>query len=269
MARGIKCAPASHYSSTNPTTGSQNSTDLKNHLFTSMGIFYVYFSQVSTDVTWRIVGTFSDAATADEWWRAVSRAQLPGANANLLADIKRINPQFYNHNAAVFNVLNFFSDARVNTISESFRGRAFLTLQNDRGARGVDIIPDQGVTDLISGDWFYIRSSVDPTSYWFYDSGRSRVVVSTTRRTMFRVVAKNVPDRTVMIRSDTVALFAWPQSRPIYIDSQGNLIGGGSSDWTFDFEDFGTGRFVDSDSGIVYGNIADNAPKKPGWELVN
>ncbi|KDQ26370.1 hypothetical protein PLEOSDRAFT_1077368 [Pleurotus ostreatus PC15] len=123
-----------------------------------MGIFYVYFSQagiprVSTDVTWRIVGTFSDAATADEWWRAVSRAQLPGANANLLADIKRINPQFYNHNAAVFNVLNFFSDARVNTISESFRGRAFLTLQNDRGARGVDIIPDQGVTDLISGDW--------------------------------------------------------------------------------------------------------------------
>lgn len=72
-----------------------------------------------------------------------------------------------------------------------------------------------------------------------------------------------------MIRSDTVTLSAWPQSRPINIDSQGNLIGGGGSDWTFDFEDFGTGRFVDSDSGIVYGNVADNAPKKPGWELVN
>lgn len=120
---------------------------------------------------------------------------------------------------------------------------------------------------------FHIRSKVDPASYWFYDSNRSRVVLSTgARRSMFRVVAKNVPDRTVMIRSDTVALFAWPHSMPIDLDSRGDLIvigGAHSSDWTFDFEDFGTGRFVDSDKGIVYENVADNAPKKPGWELVN
>lgn len=95
------------------------------------------------------------------------------------------------------------------------------------------------------------------------------MVASHTRRTMFRVVAKNVPEKTVMIRSDTVTLWAWGQDKPIQIDSQGNLTGGGNGDWTFEFEDFGTGRFVDTDGGVVYGNIADNAPKKPGWELVN
>lgn len=97
--------------------------------------------------------TFCDAATADEWWRAVSRAQMGGANANLLADIKRINPQLYNHDAAVFSALHFFRDARLNAISQPFRGRVFPTLQNDRAGRGADIIPDQGATDLISGDW--------------------------------------------------------------------------------------------------------------------
>ncbi|KAG9224291.1 hypothetical protein CCMSSC00406_0004790 [Pleurotus cornucopiae] len=170
-----------------------------------------------------------------------------GANANLLADIKRINPQSYNHDAAVFSALTFFRDARLNAISQPFRGRVFPTLRNNRAGRGADIIPDQGATDLISS-------------------------TSVPRRSILRVVAKNVPDGTVMIRSDTVALFAWPQSMPIGIDSQGDLIvigGAHSSDWTFDFEDFGTGRFVDSDRGIVYENVADNAPKTPGWELVN
>ncbi|KAF7424667.1 hypothetical protein PC9H_009977 [Pleurotus ostreatus] len=231
--------------------------------------FYAYFSQVSTDVTWRMVMIFCDAATADEWWRAVSGAKLAGANANLLADIKRVNPQFYNHNVAVFNILNFFSDARLNEIAQPFRGRAFVMTENESTARGIDIIPDQGATDLISGDWFYVRSKVDPSTYWFYDPSRGRVVASHTRRTMFRVVTKNVPEKTVMIRSDAVTLWAWGQDKPIQIDSQGNLTGGGNGDWTFEFEDLGTGRFVDTDGGVVYGNIADNAPKKPGWELVN
>ncbi|KAF9500096.1 hypothetical protein BDN71DRAFT_1266244 [Pleurotus eryngii] len=106
----------------------------------------------STDVTWRMVVIFRDAATADEWWRAVSGAKLAGANANLLADIKRVNPQFYNHNVAVFNILNFFSDARLSEIAQPFRGRAFVMTQNESTARGIDIIPDQGATDLISGD---------------------------------------------------------------------------------------------------------------------
>ncbi|KAL4268387.1 PH domain-containing protein [Pleurotus pulmonarius] len=235
-----------------------------------MTLFHAYISEINNDTVWRLVLTFSDAAAADEWWRAISSGKTAaGAPANLLSDIRRINPQFYNHNVAVFNVYEFFTDWRVTELAKPFRGRMFITLQNDRGGRGHDIIADQKVTDLVSGDWFYVRSKTDPSLYWHYEVGNSRVVVSNCQRTMFSVVAQNVPAKTVMIRSDTVALSAWPHNRAIRIGSQGNLIGGSTNDWTFDFEDFATGRFVDSDGVVVYENIADNAPKKPGWELVN
>ncbi|EEB91463.1 hypothetical protein MPER_10170 [Moniliophthora perniciosa FA553] len=113
-----------------------------------MTVFYAYITETRDDNTWRIVMAFADSATADEWWRAIS-----GTNNSLLADIRRLNPQMYIHNAAVFNIINFFIDSRLTEISKNFRGRLILTLQNDRGGRGIDIIPNQNVTDLVSGNW--------------------------------------------------------------------------------------------------------------------
>ncbi|KAF9497642.1 hypothetical protein BDN71DRAFT_1444443 [Pleurotus eryngii] len=44
----------------------------------------------------------------------------------------------------------------------------------------------------------YIRSKIDPTMYWHYKANTSRVVISNFQRAMFSVVARNVPERTVM-----------------------------------------------------------------------
>ncbi|KAF9496698.1 hypothetical protein BDN71DRAFT_1588870 [Pleurotus eryngii] len=221
-----------------------------------MGVFHANISEINNDAVWHLVLTFPDSASADEWGRAVLPGKTAaGAPANPLSDIRRINPQFYNHNASIFNVYEFFTDWRVTELAKPFRGRMFITT-----AVG------GGTTLSLRRESDRPRSTSAPrlirvctgTTKWVT---AGRVVVSNCQRTMFSVGAKNVPEKTDMIRSDTVALSAWPHNRVIRITSQGNLIG---DDWTFDFEDFATGRFVDSDGVVVYGNIADNAPKKPG-----
>ncbi|KAK7058617.1 hypothetical protein VNI00_002253 [Paramarasmius palmivorus] len=228
-------------------------------------VFYAYISETRDDNTWRIVMAFADSSTADEWWRAIS-----GSNNSLLADIRRVTPEMYIHNAAVFNVYNFFIDTRITDISQKFKGRLILTLQNDRGGRGINIFPKQRVTDLVSGNWFYIRSSVDPEMYWHYETkgGYPRISVSRTGRSLFCVTATNVPSRTVMIGSDTVKLSMWSAGN-VVIDSEGLLTNGVQAQWSFTFGDLAAGRFVPTDSGLLFDNIDNDGPKRPGWELVN
>ncbi|KAF9254631.1 hypothetical protein L218DRAFT_459758 [Marasmius fiardii PR-910] len=111
-------------------------------------VFYAYISETKGSSVWRIVMAFADPATADEWWRTVS-----GSNNNLLADIRRITPEMYIHNTAVFNMINFFTDSRITDISQPFEGRLILSLQNDHGGKGITVFPHQKATDLISGNW--------------------------------------------------------------------------------------------------------------------
>ncbi|KAF9263877.1 hypothetical protein L218DRAFT_845809, partial [Marasmius fiardii PR-910] len=155
------------------------------------------------DISWRLVLIFTDSATADEWWRAIS-----DSNKSLLADIRRVTPEFYIHNAAVFPVYNFFVDTSITDIAENFKGRLIITLENDRGGRGIDILPIQRVTDLISGNWSYIRSTANPELYWHYSTsgGYPHISASRTECSLFRVTTTNVPTGKVIIRSDTVQL---------------------------------------------------------------
>ena len=92
---------------------------------------------------------FASRTTADDWWRAVSTS-----NITLLKDIQRITPQFYTHNTGKWNVTHFFTDSRVASVSAQFRGKLFLVLDNDRGGRGITIIPTQVIVDHASGDWW-------------------------------------------------------------------------------------------------------------------
>ncbi|KAF5331797.1 hypothetical protein D9758_008314 [Tetrapyrgos nigripes] len=228
-------------------------------------VFYAYISETRDDNVWRIVLAFTDSSTADEWWRAIADSEN-----SLLADVRRVTPEMYIHNTAVFNMNRFFVETRITNISQNFKGRLILTLQSDRGGRGIDIFPKQGVTDLISGNWFYIRSTVDPEMYWDYKTkeGYPHVTVSRTGRSLFCVTATNTPTRTVMIRSDTVQLSTWGVGK-VVINSEGLLLTTGTAQWSFTFGNLASGRFVDTDAGLVFSNIDNDGPKRPGWELVN
>uniref|UniRef100_A0A0W0G4L6 Uncharacterized protein n=1 Tax=Moniliophthora roreri TaxID=221103 RepID=A0A0W0G4L6_MONRR len=157
-----------------------------------MSAFYAYITaQTRDDNTWRVVMAFADSATA-EWWRAIS-----GANNSPLADIRRINPwQTYIYNAVMFNILNFYPRTFVVALFSLCR---MIT---------VDIILNQTVTDLVNGNWFYVRSKVDTTMYCHHTG---RVAVSKSSRTMFRAAVKNILAKTIMIGSDSVTLTIWPE----------------------------------------------------------
>jgi len=92
---------------------------------------------------------FASSDTADEWWRAVSTSTI----TVLVDNIKRITPQFYTHDVDLWNVNAFFTDSRLTSISDLFRGKMFFCLENDRGGRGISIIPTQVLVSSTSGNW--------------------------------------------------------------------------------------------------------------------
>jgi hypothetical protein len=99
---------------------------------------------------------FASRAVADEWWRTLSTTSFTFVTDS----IKRVTPQLYTHNSATWPVWYFYDDARVKAISDPFRGKVFFQLQNDRGGRGIDIIPMRSVIDHISGNWWVLAESV-------------------------------------------------------------------------------------------------------------
>jgi hypothetical protein len=159
----------------------------------------IFYLQPVDDNVWRLTLIFANRATADEWWRAISENTVVGN------DVRRITPQFYTHDAFRFNIYNFFLEASIKPLADTFRGRLIIQLENDRGGRGISIIPNQIITDHVNGNWyvciaiyarlnadilpldsrFYIRSRAEPRMYWFEHNGG--IIGSTVKRTRFRV----------------------------------------------------------------------------------
>ncbi|KAH6904311.1 hypothetical protein BKA70DRAFT_1297866 [Coprinopsis sp. MPI-PUGE-AT-0042] len=86
---------------------------------------------------------FSNRATADEWWRSISET-------------------------SAINVFTFFTDARFKPISEAFRGRLFLQLQNDRGGRVLTLSLLKRLLTHVTASVYVlqIRSKAKPHIYW-------------------------------------------------------------------------------------------------------
>jgi len=105
---------------------------------------------------------FASREIADEWWRAVSTSTI----AILVNNIQRVTPQFYTHDVDLWNFYNFFTESSITSISSLFRGKMFLVLENDRGGRGISIIPTLTVVDTTSGNWW--GSSLEHTLFLVY-----------------------------------------------------------------------------------------------------
>ncbi|KAF9509210.1 hypothetical protein BS47DRAFT_173985 [Hydnum rufescens UP504] len=73
--------------------------------------------------------------------------------------------------------------------ASQFLGRVIFTLLNDRDGRQFDIIPPHHYTDHISGRAYFIRSTLRPNEYWYYNG--KNVVVSSTYHTKFTVTVQS------------------------------------------------------------------------------
>ncbi|TFK67292.1 hypothetical protein BDN72DRAFT_899110 [Pluteus cervinus] len=195
------------------TTGSYNNLNygvVGRTASASCGPFYAYIHnglprfQIADDSSWRLVLIFSTRDIADEWWRAVSTSTI----TQLQNNIQRVTPQFYTHDTRIWNAYNFFTESAVSSVSALFRGKLFLVLENDRGGRGITVVPRQHIVDRTSGNWFCIRSVAEPAQHWFYDPSQGRIYAHPTQRTLFRIMADGLQDGGIMIGSDNVILVA-------------------------------------------------------------
>jgi hypothetical protein len=243
------------------------------------GPFYAYIINFNDDNTWRTVLIFASRAVADEWWRAVSTSNSPQLQAGAF---RRVTPQLYTHNPGGFNVHNFFIDGAIKAISEPFRGKLFLQLQNDRLGRGIDIIPAQTIVDHGSGDWFSIRSKADARKYWYYDEASQSIRVSETRRSAFQVTAPGIQKGMIMIGTDDITIRVQKHGY-VVLTTRGNageramqVTPNESDAFNFKFSDLAQGRFApyvnpwgaqvsDADSHVLCYNT--DVYGGAGWEL--
>jgi len=226
------------------------------------GVFYAYTHNRRDDNTYRIVIIFSSREVADEWWRAVSTSEI----TQLKDYFQRITPQFYNHDQYQWNFLDFFTDLRVKTVSDLFRGKMFMVLENDRGGRGITIVPPQCIVDYTSGSSFCIRSKSDPQRYWDIDE-EGRIYVSVNSRASFVVTANDVNKNTIMIGSDEVTLNTSHGAVVLKsINSVSAFVTTSASEAgkLFRFKDLKEGRFFVDKSGLV---CFDDAKIGVAWEL--
>ncbi|KAJ6554636.1 hypothetical protein B0H19DRAFT_1071996 [Mycena capillaripes] len=190
-------------------------------------------------------------------------------------NIQRITPQFYTHNTAQWNFYNFFPDRRVRDISDKFRGKMFIVLENDHNGRGITIIPLQSIVDHASGDWFSIRSKANAKQYWYYDANVGCITISELHRTSFRINAVNIHQGAIMVSADHITLivqehgFVVPRTADRLFGSL--TLGVTSSEaeaFQFKFEDLDKGCFVLVRDGlqIVICYVAGGGGSL-GWEL--
>jgi hypothetical protein len=110
---------------------------------------YIFGWQIANDSSYRYIIVFVNAATADEWWRAVTDSVAGGYTR--FAGVQRVSPQFYTHNPDVNdgNILQTINDTRC---ASQFLGRVFFTLTEDRGGRVLSNAPSINYANHISGN---------------------------------------------------------------------------------------------------------------------
>ena len=95
---------------------------------------------------------------------------------------------------------------------------------------------------------FSIRSKINPNQHWYYDEGLGCVLVSDTKRTLFRISAPDMHDGAIMIGSDDVTLVA--QHHGFVVPNESSVArvlgvtGEQSQAFKFKFKDLKEGKFI-------------------------
>ncbi|KAI0689926.1 hypothetical protein BC835DRAFT_1281963 [Cytidiella melzeri] len=223
--------------------------------------------QVNDDLTHRYLIVFASRAIADEWWRAVSTS----TNAAYATTITRVTPQFYTHDPTKAIIFNTITDA---SVAGRFLGSVIFSLLGNRDVLVWSVIPVQNVTDHISGNWFYIRTKGDDSTYW-YCTPDGRILASRTKSTRFliRTVDPSLSPKAVMINSDNIYI-TLPGRRSISVSPSGDLQAAGKAEM-FRFGDFLDGYSINGHGGPIFAAVHEDAIIKTGdkdgieWELTS
>ncbi|KAG7088210.1 hypothetical protein E1B28_012227 [Marasmius oreades] len=231
-------------------------------------LFYAYAKNINDDWSYRYLIVFATRAVADEWWRAVS------TSTNLLYSnsIVRVTPQFYTHDPSRAVIAYSITDP---SVAKQFLGKVIFTLLNDRDGRVFPVIESgpEPITDYISNTWFYIRSKVDKSIYW-YRNDQDIVVASRTNSTRFLIRNTNHAfDGKVMINSDDITISLAAGKLSLSVADEGNLQAMRKAE-TFKFGDFVDGYSINGCGWISVDELPRTAIVKvndnsgEAWELV-
>ena len=95
---------------------------------------------------------------------------------------------------------------------------------------------------------FSIRSKINPNQHWYYDEGLGCILVSDTKRTLFKISALDMQNNTIMIGSDDVTLVA--QHHGFVVPNESSVArvlgvtGEESQVFKFKFKDLKEGKFI-------------------------
>ncbi|KAG0635465.1 hypothetical protein HOY80DRAFT_443222 [Tuber brumale] len=174
------------------------------------GIFYVYIKYIrETDTRradWgRHLLTFESRWAADELFRGLQTLKN-AAGANRYSKLQRVNPQLWYYDTIDGDPWwTIIYVQRENGLPEfNYKFMSVILGDADSG-RNWPVFSNPTIgPDWTSGKNFYIRNRRQPDLYWYRDSGR--VVVSTTRRTKFRIKDVDDDSERVLIRKDKVTI---------------------------------------------------------------
>ncbi|KAK1230124.1 hypothetical protein PQX77_006801 [Marasmius sp. AFHP31] len=248
-------------------------------------LFYAYAKRNANENEGRYLITFANRAWADEWWRAVSTSP----DTAFSGTITRVTPQFYTHQPERANIAN--SIIRDN-VAKKFANKVIFTLLDDRdGGRRFPIIPlgPDPITDYISNKWFYIRSKVDRSVYWYstvkgdtytdihghsQPADEGTIIASRSRSTRFNINTKDGGlDRKVMINSNVIHINLAGGELSIRVSDKGNLHASAKAD-DFVFGDFTDGFIINGNGTKQISRLSRNGIVKvndhsgEAWELV-
>lgn len=187
-----------------------------------------------------------DRATSDQFYRGIQE-QVVFRQGNVEVRPRRLSANMWTWDATADDDLRELVD-RLNSGGPSdivlgndhfkgLRGKVYLQQCGNYGSVQFPYLQQYDLADNISGATFFIRNKYAPKEFWHMDGGR--VVISTKRRSKFRIETPNkehIKDL-VMVDYDQVTLshVRGGNQKPISVDQDGYLTTGRGSKRAFEF----------------------------------
>ena len=178
---------------------------------------------------------------ADELFRSLQTLKT-SAGASRFPTLKRVNSQFWCYDGIDtgpgWTIVNVQKE---NALPEfNYKFMSALLADAELG-RDWPVLANSTIgPDWVSGKTFYIRNRRQPSLYWY--SENCLIVISTYRRTKFRIKDKSYDGERVLIRKDEVTIepvgsLGTPIGKYVIKNGDGEVLTVGSTRQVWDFSD--------------------------------
>ncbi|CUS14773.1 unnamed protein product [Tuber aestivum] len=210
------------------------------------GIYYVYMKWTRennpTRTDWgRHLLTFESRWAADEAFRGLQGLKT-AAGAKRFTTLKRVNPQFWCYDSVDGDPWwTIVYVQRENKLPELNYTLMSVILADANAGRDWPVISNPTIgRDWITGGSYYIRNRRQPNLYWYREG--VRIVISTNRRTQFRIKDVDFDDERVLIKKDEVTIeplnsLGHPTGDYVVKNGDGQKLSVGATRQVWDFSD--------------------------------